>query len=191
MSLSRSCPAEGRRSQAVSTSGRPPGRHGAGRARSQLCSSVARASKLGRYQGSGNSPGGLPLCVSYDFPPWLWRRCAARALNAAVAGAHPYPRRGPTPSSWAPRTLPAASTDGVLPRPCTRHVGDTVHFRQNSNEIHTVTFLGGAELPGFVVPPQASAFRPHQARWCSTRRWWRGPRLRCPSVTPRRGSTPA
>ena len=32
------------------------------------------------------------------------------------------------------------------------HVGDTVRWYQNSNEIHTVTFLGGRPLPEFVVP---------------------------------------
>jgi len=32
------------------------------------------------------------------------------------------------------------------------HVGDTVHWRQNSNEIHTVTFLGGNPLPPLIVP---------------------------------------
>jgi plastocyanin len=32
------------------------------------------------------------------------------------------------------------------------HVGDTVHWQRNTNEIHTVTFLTGMELPPFVVP---------------------------------------
>lgn len=32
------------------------------------------------------------------------------------------------------------------------HVGDTVRWYQNSNEIHTVTFLGGQSLPEFVLP---------------------------------------
>jgi len=32
------------------------------------------------------------------------------------------------------------------------HVGDTVHFIQNSNEIHTVTFLGGQQVPPLIIP---------------------------------------
>jgi plastocyanin len=32
------------------------------------------------------------------------------------------------------------------------HVGDTVHWQRNVNEIHTVTFLAGTPLPPFNVP---------------------------------------
>jgi plastocyanin len=32
------------------------------------------------------------------------------------------------------------------------HVGDTVHWAQNSNEIHTVTFLAGGATPDLIVP---------------------------------------
>lgn len=32
------------------------------------------------------------------------------------------------------------------------HVGDTLHWVQNSNEIHTVTFLAGTPAPDLVVP---------------------------------------
>jgi plastocyanin len=32
------------------------------------------------------------------------------------------------------------------------HVGDTVHWRRNTNEPHTVTFLAGTTLPPFNVP---------------------------------------
>src|SRR5262245_61810045 len=32
------------------------------------------------------------------------------------------------------------------------HVGDTVHWQRNGNEIHTVTFLAGMPLPPFNVP---------------------------------------
>jgi plastocyanin len=31
------------------------------------------------------------------------------------------------------------------------HVGDTVHWVQNTNEIHTVTFLGGSQPPALIV----------------------------------------
>ncbi len=32
------------------------------------------------------------------------------------------------------------------------HVGDTVHWQRNTNEVHTVTFLAGTTLPPFNVP---------------------------------------
>jgi plastocyanin len=32
------------------------------------------------------------------------------------------------------------------------HVGDTVHWQRNANEIHTVTFLAGTPLPLFTIP---------------------------------------
>ena len=72
---------------------------------------------------------------------------------ATVAGAQP---------SAAPRTYTVlvgaeSAQRGVgimafFPHHVTVHVGDTVHWIQNSNEIHTVTFLGGAPLPDFIVP---------------------------------------
>jgi plastocyanin len=39
-----------------------------------------------------------------------------------------------------------------FPDHLTIHVGDTVHWVQNSNEIHTVTFLGTSTLPELIVP---------------------------------------
>lgn len=40
------------------------------------------------------------------------------------------------------------------------HVGDTVKWVQHSNEIHTVTFLGGSPLPEFVVPAASLGLPP-------------------------------
>jgi plastocyanin len=39
-----------------------------------------------------------------------------------------------------------------FPRSVTIHEGDTVHWMQNSNEIHTVTFLDGLPLPELLLP---------------------------------------
>jgi plastocyanin len=39
------------------------------------------------------------------------------------------------------------------------HVGDTVVWKQNTHEIHTVTFLAGAAMPGLLVPTP-SGFNP-------------------------------
>jgi plastocyanin len=41
-----------------------------------------------------------------------------------------------------------------FPDTVTIHVGDTVHWVQNSNEIHTVTFLAGNQPPPLIVPAQ-------------------------------------
>jgi len=45
-----------------------------------------------------------------------------------------------------------ATINAFYPETVTIHVGDTVHWVQNSYEIHTVTFLAGAEAPPFLVP---------------------------------------
>jgi len=42
--------------------------------------------------------------------------------------------------------------NAYFPRSITAHVGDTVHWVQNSNEIHTVTFLHGEPLPPLILP---------------------------------------
>jgi plastocyanin len=39
-----------------------------------------------------------------------------------------------------------------FPSSVTIHTGDTVHWVQNSNEIHTVTFLDGVPLPDLLLP---------------------------------------
>jgi plastocyanin len=45
-----------------------------------------------------------------------------------------------------------ASVVGFFPDTVTIHVGDTVRWKRNVNEIHTVTFLAGTPLPDFTVP---------------------------------------
>lgn len=42
--------------------------------------------------------------------------------------------------------------NAFFPERITVRVGETVTWRQNSDEIHTVTFTGGAPLPGFEIP---------------------------------------
>jgi plastocyanin len=42
--------------------------------------------------------------------------------------------------------------NAYFPQTVTIHVGDTVHWVQNSNEIHTVTFLDGVPLPELLLP---------------------------------------
>jgi len=41
-----------------------------------------------------------------------------------------------------------------FPDTVTIHVGDTVHWVQNSNEVHTVTFLAGSQPPPLIVTAQ-------------------------------------
>ena len=47
-----------------------------------------------------------------------------------------------------------------FPRSVTIHTGDTVHWVQNSNEIHTVTFLDGVPLPDLLLPADAAGADP-------------------------------
>jgi plastocyanin len=48
-----------------------------------------------------------------------------------------------------------ASVTAFFPETLRIHVGDTVHWQRNTNEVHTVTFLAGIDLPPFNVqaPP--------------------------------------
>jgi plastocyanin len=73
-------------------------------------------------------------------------------------------------TTFAAKKLPASSSQtytvlvgleqsnlgiGVMayfPRSVTIHVGDTVHWMQNSNEIHTVTFPDGILVPDLLLP---------------------------------------
>jgi plastocyanin len=48
--------------------------------------------------------------------------------------------------------------NAFYPETVTIHVGDTVHWIQNSNEIHTVTFPAGTEAPALIVPAAALGF---------------------------------
>jgi plastocyanin len=41
---------------------------------------------------------------------------------------------------------------GFFPNAVTIHVGDTVHWKINSTELHTVTFLAGGQIPELLVP---------------------------------------
>jgi plastocyanin len=45
-----------------------------------------------------------------------------------------------------------ASVVGYFPTTLSIHVGDTVHWQRNANEIHTVTILAGTPLPPLNVP---------------------------------------
>jgi plastocyanin len=47
-----------------------------------------------------------------------------------------------------------------FPRSVTIHKGDTVHWVQNSNEIHTVTFLDGVSLPDLLLPADVAGADP-------------------------------
>jgi plastocyanin len=50
--------------------------------------------------------------------------------------------------------------DAYFPSTVTIHVGDTVHWAQNSIEIHTVTFLDGAAAPALIVPANPNPVSP-------------------------------
>ncbi len=50
--------------------------------------------------------------------------------------------------------------NAYFPQSVTIHVGDTVQWLQNSNEIHTVTFLAGTTLPALIIPAEEAGFPP-------------------------------
>jgi plastocyanin len=53
-----------------------------------------------------------------------------------------------------------AHVNAFFPETLRIHVGDTVHWQRNANEIHTVTFLAGIELPPLNVPAPDGAPSP-------------------------------
>ncbi|HEV3260405.1 MAG TPA: hypothetical protein VG013_26350 [Gemmataceae bacterium] len=56
-------------------------------------------------------------------------------------------------------TSVGASVTGFFPASVSIHVGDTVHWERNANEIHTVSFLVGTTLPPANIPaPQGLPF---------------------------------
>jgi plastocyanin len=48
-----------------------------------------------------------------------------------------------------------ALIDAFFPDTLLVHVGDTVHWKRNSNEIHTVSFLAGTPIPDLIIPAPA------------------------------------
>jgi plastocyanin len=45
-----------------------------------------------------------------------------------------------------------ATVNAFFPDTLLIHVGDTVHWERNANEIHTVTFLAGTPIPDLIIP---------------------------------------
>ncbi len=73
---------------------------------------------------------------------------------ASAAGAAPPSSHQQTYTVLVGLENPHAGV-GVMaffPADLTVHVGDTVHWVQNTNEIHTVTFLGGGAAPDLLLP---------------------------------------
>jgi plastocyanin len=85
----------------------------------------------------------------------VWAALAGLVLQSAEAAAQ-------TPSSITTRTFAVLvgwenADEGIginayFPQTVTIHAGDTVHWVQNTNEIHTVTFLDGLPMPELLVP---------------------------------------
>ncbi len=96
----------------------------------------------------------------------LWLLSAALAASAALlpvvgsaaaanAGTQTY-----TVVVGAEDANHGVDLEAFFPATLTIHVGDRVHWIQNSNEIHTVTFLAGASMPALIVPAPANAGSP-------------------------------
>ena len=85
------------------------------------------------------------------------------ASGSSQAGAQTY-----TVLVGAHDSTANADLEAYLPADVTVHVGDTVTWKLNSKEIHTVTFLGSEKTPDLLVPvpnaPQgAMMFNPQVA----------------------------
>src|SRR5689334_20374479 len=48
-------------------------------------------------------------------------------------------------------TSVGADVDAFFPDTLQIHVGDTVHWNRNANEIHTVSFLAGTPIPDLLI----------------------------------------
>ncbi len=78
------------------------------------------------------------------------------ALGLALSGSRPG-RAAVTFTVVAGAESPdrAVQINDFIPKPITINVGDTVTWRVDSTEFHTVTFLSGAPQPEFVEPTEA------------------------------------
>src|SRR5260370_25976757 len=83
------------------------------------------------------------------IPVWLFVLLAASTSAAVAHAEHPQTF---TVLVGAEDASVGASATAFFPGTVTIHVGDTVHWERNTNEIHTVTFLAGTPLPTFNVP---------------------------------------
>jgi plastocyanin len=86
---------------------------------------------------------------------------AAAGILAATAGlAQAKPASGPwtyTVMVGLEHPHSGIGINAYFPGTVTIHEGDTVHWVQNSNEIHTVTFPDGIPLPALLLPPPADS----------------------------------
>jgi plastocyanin len=83
------------------------------------------------------------------------------------AAGTPTPKPGVTPKPrtytvmvGAERVRDGISIMSFFPNKLTIHVGDTVVWRANAHEIHTVSFLAGAPMPDFLIPAPAGQASP-------------------------------
>jgi plastocyanin len=86
---------------------------------------------------------------------WLF---ALAALIGCAPGLVPGSARAQTTYTvlvGAEDTTVGATVNAYFPDTLTIHIGDTVHWQRNANEIHTVTFLAGTPQPPLNVPAPA------------------------------------
>jgi plastocyanin len=82
---------------------------------------------------------------------WL---LALAALIGLAPGLAPGSARAQTTFTvlvGAQDTIVGATVNAYFPDTLTIHVGDTVHWQRNANEIHTVAFLAGTPIPDFLI----------------------------------------
>jgi plastocyanin len=77
---------------------------------------------------------------------------SAQAAHADAKVAHVRKVTTYTVLVGAEEATLGAGVEAFFPDTLAIHVGDTVHWQRNANEVHTVTFLAGTPLPLFNVP---------------------------------------
>jgi plastocyanin len=77
------------------------------------------------------------------------------AALASVGVAHAQEPKTFTVRVGAEDASVGATVDAFFPDTLLIHIGDTVHWKRNANEIHTVAFLAVTPLPDLIIPAPA------------------------------------
>jgi plastocyanin len=83
---------------------------------------------------------------------WLFVLAALTGIVPGLAPSRARAQSTYTVLVGAQDTFVGADVDAFFPDSLQIHVGDTVHWKRNANEIHTVAFLAGTPIPQLLIP---------------------------------------
>ena len=83
---------------------------------------------------------------------WLFASAAIIGFAPGIAPGSARAQTTYTVLVGAQDTSLGADVDAFFPDSLQIHVGDTVHWQRNANEIHTVSFLAGTPIPDLIIP---------------------------------------